>query len=320
VNSVQELSGSFDVVLCLRVLCVLLPPDEFAFALAQLRELVRNDFGMIILTACDPRGSKCNNHEECFEYNNRVSTGIRAVQSVTILCGSFGRTEELQRAGFEILEESVFWRVAQERFEKQPNQWCCIAKTSNAPRHTLMIKTCLMDHATIEQRVHHLMETLPCGTITLLVVDGKREDFFPSLRSTRRGCIPYEVTQRLLQEQWIDQLLEAPTRDEVCDIHKEWFGFVPDFSRGAWTHDDKGCQYASTFHGFNHCETDFALQVDSDLMVFRRDQTSGMLPFFLFDEDPLALTWALPIANKESRPYTTGHRLEVRGCHLVFQD
>jgi uncharacterized protein (TIGR00725 family) len=311
VNSVQELSGPFDVVLCLRVLCVL-PPDEFACALAQVRELVRNDSGRIILTACDPRGSKCNNHEECFEYNKRLSTGRSRPEwyrPVRVL-----RTE-LRRAGFEILEEFIFWRVDQDRFEKQPNQWCCIAKTSNPPRHTLMIKTCLMDHATIEQRVHHLVETLPCGTLTLLVVDGKKEDFVRQFDQPDEAAFR-EVTQRLLQEQWIDQLLEAPTRDEICDIHKEWFGFVPEFSRGAWTHDDVGVQYASTFHGFNHCETDFALQVDSDLMVFRGNQRSGMLPFFLFDEDPLVLTWALPIANKESRPHTTGHRLEVRGCLL----
>lgn len=50
-------------------------------------------------------------------------------------------------------------------------------------------------------------------------------------------------------------------------------------------------------------------------MVYRGDEIPKLL-FSLFDSDPLALTWSLPIAGHECKPFSYGHRFEVRGCLL----
>ena len=307
-NDISQLSGTFDVVLCIRVLCVL-PPKEFGEVLHQVRGLVTPDFGRVIFTMCDPRGFECDNPEECFSYDKTVSTGrsrpewYRPLRVVRM---------EMIRAGFEIMEEFEFWRVDQKRFERYPNQWCCVVRPADRPRHTLLIKTCLMEHATIGQRVHHLVETLPCGTKTILVLDSKKEEFLRSYDDANESEFRHKINF-LLRERWIDQMLEPPNQREILSIHENWFGFTPDVTEWEWTHDETEVQYASTFHGFNSCDTEFVLQVDSDLMVFRGNEVPR-LPFALFDEDPLALTWSLPIASHESKPYSWGHRFEVRGC------
>jgi len=308
ISDISEVSGRFDAVLCVRVLCVL-PPEEFIEVLNQVRRLVKRDSGRVIFAMCDPRGIKCDNPEVSFSYNKTVSTGrarpewYRPLRVVRM---------EMIRVGFEILEEFVFWRVDHERFEKHPNQWCCVARVAARPRHTLLIKTCLMEHATITPRVQHLVETLPCGVKTILVLDCKREKFLRGYDSASESEFR-KKTDELLRERWVDHLVEPPDRQQIAGIHEDWFGFTPDFSLCDWTHDETGVQYASTFHGFNNCETDFVLQVDSDLMVYCGDEIPK-LPFTLFDEDPMALTWSLPIASHESKPYSTGHRFEVRGC------
>lgn len=308
INNITQVPGTFDVVLCIRVLCIL-TPDEFLEVLKQVRRMLNHISGHAIFTICDPRGINCENPEKTFSFEKTVSTGrtrpewYRPLRVVRL---------EMARIGLEIVEEFEFLRVDQDRFEWKPDQWCCVAKACSPPRHTLLIKTCLMEHATIKPRVQHLIETLPFGTKTLLVLDCKKEGFLRGYAEANETQFREEIEQLLL-ERWIDQLLEPPSQQAISDMHEDWFGFTPDFSKCEWSHDELGVQYASTFHGFSSCGTEFVLQVDSDIMVFRGKETPK-LPLSLFEQDPLALTWSLPIANHKAKPLTTGHRFEIRAC------
>lgn len=308
-SCIDDVSGEYDVVLCMRVLCVL-DDNEFEKALRDIRCRTQKQAGSVIFTLCDPRGVVVGDKaEECFLFQKTMPNGrqrpeyyrpLRVVKTALV------------RAGFEILDEFIFWRIDHDRFEKHPNQWCCLAKPAPHPRHTIMIKTCFMEHSTILQRVQHLVETLPCGLRTTLVLDGKKEHFQREYAEANQDVFFRQAAQ-LLREGWIDEMLEPPSEEDVRRIHVEWFGFRPDLSERSGTHDVSGMQYASTFHGFNNCDTDLVLQLDSDLMVFPGASTSS-LPYGLFDDDPSALTWSLPIASHHPQPYTTGHRFEVRGC------
>ena len=158
-----------------------------------------------------------------------------------------------------LLEEFVFERVDQSRFERKPNQWCCLVEHQDAPRHTLLIKTCLMEHATIEQRVHHLVEMLPFGSRTILALDGKSKNFLRGYDKAHEKAFN-AVAKRLLEENWIDKLLLPPTKDEVVKIHVDWFCFTADDLKGweikeeseadddlglTWTHDVHGVQVST---------------------------------------------------------------------------
>jgi len=307
-DDIEKISGKFDIILCVRVLCVL-SDEALRKVLQQIRSLAERHTGRLILTVCDPRGIVNSNPEECCTYEKTVSTGRKRPEFYRPL-----RVIKMQliRAGFEVLEEFTFWRIDYERFEKYPNQWCCVAKVAPPPRHTILIKTCLMEHATISQRVQHLVETLPCGIQTILVLDGRSERFQREYAESNRADF-YRNAEKLRREWWIDVLLEPPNRQQISTLHLYWFGFQPDFSHGEWTHDHSGAQYASTFYGFSNCKTDLVLQVDSDLMVYPGNEFPT-LPYALFDENQMVLTWSLPIASHTVKPFTDGHRFEVRGC------
>lgn len=213
INDIHQIFGPFDVVLCVRVLCVL-APDEFVTVLNQVRGLAEQDSGRIIFTMCDPRGIECENPEECFAFDKTVSTGrvlpewYRPLRVVRL---------EMIRAGLEIMEEFEFCRVDQNRFERHPNQWCCVARVAAPPRHTLMIKTCLMEHATIVPRVQHLVETLPCGVETVLVLDCKKDKFLRGYDKANESEF-HKKTDQLWRERWVDLLLEPPNRKEISRI------------------------------------------------------------------------------------------------------
>jgi hypothetical protein len=112
-----------------------------------------------------------------------------------------------------------------------------------------------MEHATIEQRVHHLVETLPVGTRTLLVIDGKQKEFLRGYDEGNESSFK-QATERLLDEGWVDELLMPPGEKELKRIHVNWFCFTPDDLKfwehkalendgtktGIWTHDKGGVQ------------------------------------------------------------------------------
>lgn len=314
INDLTQLREKFHTVVCARVLCIL-PPVELETVLAQIRTCML-DSGRAIFTICDPRGvvADCHDGERSFSYMKTVSTNKSRMEwcrPLRLVCTA------LIRSGFQIEEEFTFRRVHHESFEKVPDQWCCIARMSPKPRHDILIKTCFMEHQHLDIVVQHLVETLPCGLRTILVIDGKQTGFVREYDTSDEVSFRAKA-RKLLDNGWVDILLEPPNKKQISDLHLSWFGIHIDFTKRDWTHDDEGVQYASTFHGFDACSTEFVLQVDSDIMVFRGDG-SPTLPYSLFDSDTKALTWSLPIAGNSPLPLSTGHRLEVRGCLLHIQ-
>ena len=146
---------------------------------------------------------------------------------------------------------------------------------SDAPRVSLLIKTCLMEWRMIEHLVRHQVRQLeePIGFCEKVVIvdpsDGpfSRQYALPDARAHLRAM------QRLLDEGVVDRVIYAPSEpDAVRKTYDKWFG-----TSSNETHSTNGQQLFATLFGFEACVGDYVLQLDSDLLISRKDKEHSYL-------------------------------------------
>ena len=126
-----------------------------------------------------------------------------------------------------------------------------------------------------------------------------------------------QTMQRLLDDGVVDRLIYAPTEPEVIhETYRRWFGRPSDE-----THSANGQQLFATLVGFESCLGDYVLQLDSDLLISRRDMDYDYLAAMVdvLQRDPMSLFVGMSICNSKAVPYTSqsergNWRVEVRGC------
>ena len=106
------------------------------------------------------------------------------------------------------------------------------------------------------------------------------------------------------------------SRKSSDGTYRKWFG-----AESAETHSANGQQLFATLFGFDSCNGDYVLQLDSDLLIARTDETHDYLAEMseVLRRDDKALFVPLSICRSGPEPYTAegpdgDWRVEVRGC------
>ena len=190
---------------------------------------------------------------------------------------------------------------------------------ADAPRVSLLIKTCLMEWRIIERLVRHQVRQLeePLPFCEKIVVVDPSEGPFSRQYDQPNAAVHRQAMQRLLDGGVVDRVIYAPTDPEVIrETYRRWFGKTSDE-----THSTNGQQLLATLFGFESCSGDYVLQLDSDLLISRSNRDYDYLAAMVdvLQRDPKSLFVGMSICNSQSIPYTSQSergdwRVEVRGC------
>lgn len=326
--------GPFDAVVCSLVLCELGDGPEYEQVLKDLRASVV-DKGLVVVTVCDPFatfGGPTPLHrrrtlpdgvayEDAFWLKEQAETGSERTEFHRPL----RRLErDLLRHGLRVERRVHSETVDLERFEPASDflTLVCRPVCVESPDRSvsLLIKTCAMESATIERQVEHLTRQLE-GPRTfaerVLAVDSRRDAF---LRQHAEGDWDalMAAIERLERRGLIDRVVYGPERgSEAARINREWFDIESEA-----THTQSGVPLATPLWAFEACRGDYILQVDSDLLIGRRDPGHDYLGEMVhaLEHAPRALTVSLDIAKPKPTPYSAARengspwRVEVRGC------
>lgn len=336
-EGLEELLASrrkFDVVVCSIVLCTIEDDDELRTILANIRRLVGED-GRVVLAVCNPfyttveeteiqqrRIPSDFHYERAHRYEKTVLPNQHAREDIHRPFRRYAR--EFLRAGLEIEDFSEtsgtdVWTLCYASdfliLQLQPR------KVLDAPSISLLIKTCSMEWKSIRHQTRHLVKQLE-GPRTfqekVVVTDDFSEEFLRQYDTAH----PEEhraALQKLLEEGVIDRVVYAPYDEEsIRRVNKSWFGVDAQV-----THAINGQNVYPTLFGLEECDSDYILQVDSDLLIGRLNRHHDYLGEMIevLEKDPDALTVSFNIFQNESKPYTFegpkgDWRLEVRGCLL----
>ena len=330
---VRLLAGSarFDAVVCGRVLCSIVDETEFEAILRNLRRLVA-DSGAVFVAVCNPfhlhtpstelaekhlpaEGS----YEDTFIYAKTPAVNgnrrIEAHRSWTSYRTAFAK------AGFHIEGSREFDGTDTRALLPASDHLVFRLRPLPASdlRVSLLIKTCFMEGSVIERLVRHQVAQLdgPVKFVEKILVVDTWEGPFP-----RQHCEPdreahRSAVQRLLDDGVVDRVIYAPRdEDSIRRTYRKWFGEASVETRSA-----NGQQLFATLFGFDSCNGDYVLQLDSDLLVARTDRHHNYLAEManVLRQDDKALFVPLSIYGSEPAGYTSmgpggDWRVEVRGC------
>lgn len=186
---------------------------------------------------------------------------------------------------------------------------------------SLLIKTCAMEVGTIEQSIRHIVRQLsfPCSFHEIVVaVDSKREHFLRQYKQPE--TTDYEkllsILERLENEGVISRF-EVFNPDSARTINESWFNLSTDK-----THSSTNVPISSQLFAFEQCQGEYILQVDSDVMIGRRDFNHNYLDDMIRElkGNDSVISVGFNICNAESKPYfgfsDGGFVPEVRMCLL----
>lgn len=331
-------AGPFDAVICSLVLCECPDGPDYERMLGDLRAAVAAG-GTVIVTLCNPFANfggptplhrhrdlpSGASYEECFAYSENAETGKGRNEYHRPL----RRIErDLLRHGLVVERRIENESVDLERFEPASDFLTLVCRPVQAPPEgqniTLVIKTCAMEAHTIERQVHHLVSQLESPRVfreRVLAIDSRGEGF---VRQHAPGDVRQlnEAAERLVRQGWIDRVMTGPAEGpESAKVLHEWFALD-----GTATHSIHGAPIATPLQAIESCSTNYVLQVDSDLLVGRRDRHDDYLGEMIaqFEADERVVTAALNVARDVDLPFSAGDptrpwRVEVRGCLLHRQ-
>ena len=308
-------AGPFDLVVCRRVLCTIEDDGAMQAVLDDLRALV-SDGGRVVVSVCDPHftfggpSPEAGRHlppdarfEESFAWRKTVRATGRVRCDVHRPERALRR--EFARAGLAVCDRREAPSVDLERFEPMSDHLAFeLRPLAPLPGEiTLLVKACAMEAGTLDVQVPHLVSQLEeprAFAERILVVDPHEGRF---LRQHVRGDLGglREAAHRLVEDGWIDRVVEGPEDGEAAVLHRRWFGIA-----AARTHTATGAPVAPTLAGFEACKTRYVLHMDADVTVGRLDRGHDHLAEMLgvLAGDPAVLSVAMNIAMDRDRAWT----------------
>lgn len=331
-------AGPFDAVVCTLVLCEWPDGPDYERMLTDLGKAIRTG-GTVVVTICNPFATFGGptplhrhrdlpagaSYEECFAYTENGETGAGR--------GEFHRPlrrieRDLLRHGLVVERRIESDSVDLERFEPASDFLTLVCRPvpvkSEGKGVALAVKTCAMEADTIERQVQHLVGQLEGPRVfqeRVLVIDSRRDGFVRQHGNSDFASL-LATAQRLVRHGWIDRVLVGPEEgQEAATVLRRWFGL-----EATSTHSVHGAPLVAPLQGIESCTADYVLQVDSDLLVGRRDRNHDFLGEMLaqFDADDRVVTAALNIARDADLAFSAGDgsrpwRVEVRGS-LVHRE
>ena len=323
----------FDVVVSGQVLCTIPEGDQYTEILKNIRKLVAED-GRVLISICNPYFSDGGDttymtkalpsnadYETTVKYSARHGITDNKLIEYHRAPSKFER--DMRIAGLQPVKFHQPTTVDSDRFE--PSADSLILEAVPVPplvaSVTLMIKACLMEYATIEHQVKHLVKQLESPrsfSERILVVDTKKDGFIRQYADPDREAFNCAV-DKLLRHGIIDRVVWAPgSKADIRNLNQRWFGMDT-----TATHSMNGAPLVAPLNGIDHCSSEYILQIDSDVLIGREDAQHDYLRDMIdvFKEDPATLTVAFNIANHESKQYTYENdglpwRVEVRAAML----
>ncbi len=167
---------------------------------------------------------------------------------------------------------------------------------------SLLIKTCAMDVETIEQNIKHIVRQLCCPKRffeILVSLDSKKKDFLRQYTANSDYERVKEILLRLQKEKVIDRIIFF---DDLFaeKVNKDWFNLST-----TQTHSSKNVPVASQLYAFEQCNGDYIFQMDSDVMICRKDINHNFLEDMIseIEKNPSVISVGFNINNAESKPY-----------------
>jgi glycosyltransferase involved in cell wall biosynthesis/SAM-dependent methyltransferase len=327
-------SRPFDAVACSLVLCELPDGPEYEQVLGDLRQSV-DASGTVYLAICNPLftfGGPTPIHRSrnlppgaCYEagfiYTEIVSKSGRP----RVECHRpLSRIErDLLRHGLRVERTIESSTVDLMRFEPASDFLVLVCRpvsvAAHPPKVSLLIKTCAMEGGSIERTVEHLLGQLEgprAFSERVLAIDQRADVLLRQYAAADLDAVR-EAARRLVSRGLIDRVLLSPVDAvEVSALNRRWFGVPSPFAHAA-----NGAPLASPLWGFEQCTGEYVLQVDSDILVGRRDRAHDYLGDMIaaLESDSMAVCVAMAIAQQAGKPYTAGDgarpwRVECRAC------
>ena len=324
-------NAQFDVAVCGRVLCTIADKSELDDVVADLRRLVSNS-GTVLVTVCNPFHLSAESTElwqkhlpaefeykDTFVYDKTVASSGDTRREVHRSLSSYRRA--FINAGFHV--EGVIELDGTDTRALLPSSDHFVFRLKpvpmDGPKVSLLIETCVMEWRTIERQVRHLVNQLetPLRFVEKVVVVDTYEGPFARQYDEPDPQAHRAAMDRLLTDGVVDRVVYSPDDKSVIrETYRKWFG-----KESEKTHSANGQQLFATLYGFDSCVGDYVLQVDSDLLVARRDSGHDYLAEMVdvLRTDPKSLFVPLSICHPEPVPYTHegpdgDWRVEVRGC------
>jgi len=324
------LSGEkFDAVVCSLVLCIL-ENQDYENCLRDIRGLVE-DSGRLFIVVCNPfqtfggstqfilRHKKPEQeYDEVFEWSCKsIYTGAtrrdihRPIRTLE---------RDFARHGLKVISKWQSATYDTDRFEPASDFLVFELEPSSCFLPvSLTIKTCSMDHATIEEQVRHIicqLENPEFFQERLLIVDSKEDGFTRAYDTGNRTNLEKAIS-RLKRFGYIDRVVYSPVDPAIIDqMYIRWFGI-----HSSITHSANGSPLVAALTLFESVQTQYVLQVDSDVMIHRSEPRENSIQKMIdyLKSYSEAVTISLPIASGDSwehTEYSNGkpHRIEVRGA------
>ncbi len=167
---------------------------------------------------------------------------------------------------------------------------------------SLLIKTCPQDVATIEENIKHIVKQLsyPNSFFEVVVsIDPKEENFLREFNNKGTLQELLEKVERLKAKNIIDRVILFD-QTKTKELNKRWFNIDSDAS-----HTVSNAPLAPQIYAFEQCKGDYILQMDSDVLIGRKDLSHSFLTDMLseLDENINVISVGFNIPNNESNAY-----------------
>lgn len=324
---------SYDLVVCNLVLCSVEDVKEVLSILKNIRKLT-SPRGKVVVSICNPlsigsRNSISQTRQDTEEKEYAKSKAVsKKIKSTGRLRKDWHRPiswyiHAAHVAGLEIEDVIEVPSLDIDPISPSSDQLIFIFRPirplAEQPAVSLMIKACSMEWETIGIQVRHIVNQLE-GPQTffekILVTDDAVEGFARQYAEANIEKFRTAI-KSLVDEGIIDRVVVAPLEEnEIKKTYTKWFGLAATEPRAA-----NGQPLFATLYGFDHCQTDYVLQLDSDCLIRRTSRDHDYLSHLLsvLKIDRIAVTVSLPIPYDTRRKFAhqregKAFRTEVRCC------
>lgn len=167
---------------------------------------------------------------------------------------------------------------------------------------TLLIKTCAQDEMTIESNIKHIVKQLssPNPFYEVVVsIDTKHNDFIRQYNSHGSLDRLIQIIDRLKETKVIDRYIIFDN-SKTREINNRWFGLDSPYAYTA-----NHINVTPQLYAFEQCSGDYILQMDSDVIIGRKDRKHSFLTDMIrqLKENGHVLSVGFNIYNRESKDY-----------------
>ena len=164
-------------------------------------------------------------------------------------------------------------------------------------RVSLIIKTCYQDADLIDHQVKHIVkqcETPRSFFERFVIVDRKEDNFLRQYANPNQQLL-FQKLDKLKRMELIDNYFITPkSNNEIEALNERWFNIKTNK-----THTERGIPVTNQLYAFERVNGDYILQVDSDVLICRRDHQHDYLSDMIsaLDKNPTALSVSFNIAH-----------------------